>query len=217
MVVEAVRRRCHASNQVQQHGGSSQGGSCQPLRTTTGRPQDDQTGRPQDDHRTTQRGGRKGSMPGPIHHSEFCGCAAMPLATPQLVPIRAVPAQPARPAPPGGSSRRRRRRLGDSSPAAGPATSRHSRHRQHAAAATDRRSTATRRRARQAYGQARARRGGPYWWRSWTLVAMGIMAHRASHRFRSKNRPRSFRSVPNNCQSIGDGQIQGVEKPTRIK
>ena len=62
--MEAVRRRCHASNQVQQHGGSSQGGSCQPLRTTTGRPQDDQTGRPQDDHRTTQRGGRKGSNAG---------------------------------------------------------------------------------------------------------------------------------------------------------
>ena len=216
-MVEAVRRRCHASNQVQQHGGSSQRGSCQPLRTTTGRPQGDQTGRPQDDHRTTQRGGRKGSMPGPIHHSEFWRTRRCHSLCPRLVPIRAVPAQPARPAPPGGSSRRRRRQLGDSSPAAGPATSRHSRHRRHAAAATDRRSTATRRRARQAGRQARARRGGPYWWRSWTLVAMGIMAHRASHRFRSKNRPRWLSLSNARNRRAGLNQTQGVTKPTRIK
>ena len=152
-----------------------------------------QTTRPQDDHRTTQRGGRKGQMPGPIHHSEFWRTRRCHSLCPRLVPIRAVPAQPARPAPPGGSSRRRRRQqLGDSSPAAGPATSRHSRHRRHAAAATDRRSTATRRRARQAGRQARARRGGPYWWRSWTLVAMGIMAIRAAHRVVRKTAHRGY-------------------------
>ena len=84
MVVEAVRRRCHASNQVQQHGGSSQRGSCQPLRTTTGRPQDDQTGRPQDDHRTTQRGGRKGSNAGAHTPLRILEDTAMPLAMPSV-------------------------------------------------------------------------------------------------------------------------------------
>ena len=143
-----------------------------------------QTTRPQDDHRTTQRGGRKGQMPGPIHHSEFSGHAAMPLATRPVGsdPVR-VPAQPARPHVSRWRSKRRRRRPGDdSSPAAGTATA--GKHGGRQATATGRRQatgTAGDRHSRQAAG-TRATGGWPYWWRSWTWFVMGIMAGRAKLR-----------------------------------
>ena len=143
-----------------------------------------QTTRPQDDHRTTQRGGRKGQMPGPIHHSEFSGHAAMPLATrPSWFRSRACSSTartpPRLPLAQQATTTTTRRRLFSSS---GHSDSGQARR---ATGDSDRQATGdrhSRRQARQAGSRHARDRGWPYWWRSWTWFVMRIMAGRAKLR-----------------------------------
>ena len=210
MVEDAVRRRCHAADQVLQSGSRSRGWSCPPLRTTR-----TTTGRKQRDHRTTtgrrREAGAKVKCRGPYTTQNFQDTRRCHSQRVRLVPIPCVfQHSPHAPTSPVGAA------SGDDDDQATTLLQQRAQ-RQRASTAGDRRQrqAGDRRPARQATGtagrqQARARQGLALLVEVLDVVRYEDYGRSSETPFHTKNRPCWFLSGTNNCQAVGHGQSPAV-------